>query len=528
MPAYPTTVATDATLIAADNRASTTLLGTISSGATTIVVTSGVFSAYSVVTIENERILLGSISVPGTYTGCTRGYDGSTAATHATGTAVKANVVAAHHNVLADEVIAVETALGANLRFVQKVFNADGFTFTFSGVTNLTGSSANTVVITPSPTGVTTASINRHYLYITDGASSEAVLLTNVTVGASSTTVDFTPANSHTSGQWTLGSASGGIQEAIKYAEAQSGGGAVQLPRGSTTLRQKIFISGTPAIEIYGSRQGSTLAPGSANTFDCVAAAQTYTLRDFSIVYTNGSSGVAPAINAVNASSGTVIIDNVQIDRAYIGINLNTITNPIVRNCYIQRCEREGILATATTSSFFLNNFCDQNDQSGATKAGISIAGGTGVTIIGNNSGNTNGSTQDYGIALSGSISGLSMAGNNCVGNFSGNFYDTAATRVNWSLSANVGADSARGSVTAASSITLPAFLAKVVVVSGTTTINTILGAYGTGHEVIFICPTGLTFSAAGNIAVAVTTTFADQVVRGVYVELTSKWYLYA
>ncbi len=527
MPAYPTTVATDATLIAADNRASTTLLGTISSGATTIVVTSGVFSAYSVVTIENERILLGSISVSGTYINCTRGYDGSAAAAHTNGVAVKANVVAAHHNVLVDELIAVEGALGANLRFVQKVFNADGFTFTFTGTTNLVGATPATVVIDPGPAGITTASINKHYLYITDGASSEAVLLTNVTVGASTTSVTFTPANSHTSGQWTIGSASGGIQEAIKYAEAQVGGGAVQLPRGSTTIRQKIFLSGTPAIEVYGSRQGSTLALGTSNTFDCVAATQSYTLRDFFISYTNGASGIAPAINAVNASAGNVIIDNVQINRAYIGINLTTILQPIIRNCKIWECEREGILATSASEGFIVNNVCYDNDQSGATKAGIKIDGGGKISVIGNACYNSGGVTQDYGIELTGTLPYLTMVANSCFANNTSNYVSTGPATF-WTIAANGGADTTLGAITAAATVTLPTSMAKLTVISGTTTIDTINGYWGTGHEVIFVCPNSLTFSAAGNIAVAVTTTFANQIVRGIYSATAGKWYLYA
>jgi len=527
MPAYPTTVATDATLIAADNRASTTLLGTISSGATTIVVTSGVFSAYSVVTIENERILLGSISVAGTYINCTRGYDGSTAAAHSTGVAVKANVVAAHHNVLADELIAVEGALGANLRFVQKVFNADGFTFTFSGVTNLTGAASNTVVITPPPAGINSASINKHYLYITDGASSEAVLLTNVSVGASSTSVTFTPANSHTSGQWTIGSATGGIQEAIIYAQAQVGGGAVQLPRGTTTLYQKIFLAGTPAIEIYGSRQGTILAPGTANTFDCVAGSQTYTLRDFGIFYTAGASGVAPAINAVNATSGNVIIDNVQINKAYIGINLNTILQPIIRNCKIWECQREGILATDASQGNILDNVCYDNDQGAAGKAGIFVTGGGQIIISGNSCYNSAGTTQDYGIQLAGTLPGLTLTGNSCRVNNVAEFNNLAISST-WVVSGNNGIDNILGAVTAAATITLPASMAKLITITGTTTIDTISGAWGTGHEVIFICPNSLTFSAAGNIAVSVTTTFAGQIVRGIFNVTANKWYLYA
>lgn len=527
MPAYPTTVATDATLIAADNRASTTLLGTISSGATTIVVTTGVFSEYSVVTIENERILLGTISVSGTYINCTRGYDGSSAAAHTNGVAVKANVVAAHHNVLADEIIAVENALGANLRFVNKVFNADGFTFSFTGTTNLTGATPATVIITPAPAGITSGSVNAHYLYITDGGSSEAVLLTAVTVGASSTSVTFTPTNSHTSGQWTIGSASGGIQEAIKYAEAQSNGGAVQVPRGSTTIRQKIFLAGTPAIEIYGSRQGSRISPGAHNTFDCAAATQTYTFRDFGIFYANGAPGSAPAINAVNATAGNVIIDNVQINKAYIGINLNTIVQPIVRNCKIWECRLEGILATTATEGSLVNNTCYDNDQAGSNKAGIKVDGGGKIIILGNACYNSAGTTQDYGIQLAGTLPYLTMVANSCILNNTSN-YSNGAPATFWTIAANGGADTTLGAITAAATISLPSSMAKVSVITGTTTIDTINGAWGTGHEIILICPNALTFSAAGNIAVAVTTTFANQVIRGVFNATSNKWYLYA
>lgn len=46
------------------------------------------------------------------FTGCTRGADGSTAASHSSGVTVNAYAVAAHHNDVKDAVIAIETLLG--------------------------------------------------------------------------------------------------------------------------------------------------------------------------------------------------------------------------------------------------------------------------------------------------------------------------------------------------------------------------------------------------------------------------------
>lgn len=522
MAAYPTSIASDADLIVAGNRLSTTLLGTITAGATTIVVTSGVFPAYSVVTIENERILLGATAVSGTYTGCTRGYDSSTAASHANGVSVSANYVAAHHNVLRTEIQAVEGALGVGLRFVDKVSNAAGFTFSFAGTTNLTGASPATVVITPSPAGINALSVNKHYLYITDsGGGSEAVLLTSVTVGASSTTVGFTPANSHTANQWTLGSATGGIQEAVNYTHTTTGGGTVKVPQGTTTFLATCFLgtaSWSNVVAIEGSGDSCNITSASGIVAFTVETLPYIVLRNFKLTRT-GSGGSIDTITLAANTTAKPILDGLTLvggTRDFISaIDTDYLT---IRNCRGSGFGRNGILVTGGDRIIIQNNDFSDGSAGSGTAVGIKTAGTcTQISIVGNT-------------AFNNTIADLYLTGDLTDLNVTGNLFETvldaASSRTRWVVGDNNGSDNTIGAITAAATVTVQGALAKQFTVTGTTTIDTINGFYGTGHEVVFWCPTGLTFSAAGNIKVALTTTYNNQPVYARYNATDSKWYV--
>lgn len=109
--AWPTSVATDANVYVAVNNLHTTLNGAIDDSTTTVVLTSAAgFPTVGFVTIDAEAIAYTGIST-NTLTGVTRGADGTTAAAHSDGDAVRHHVMAAHHNALADEVKAIETSL---------------------------------------------------------------------------------------------------------------------------------------------------------------------------------------------------------------------------------------------------------------------------------------------------------------------------------------------------------------------------------------------------------------------------------
>lgn len=111
MAVWPTGIATDANLFVAVNDLQTTLGNSITSTDTTIPVANVArFPASGAIAIDNEVIFYSGISGLN-FIGLTRGADGTVAAQHAGGVSVNAAIVAAHHNVLKDEIEAIETSL---------------------------------------------------------------------------------------------------------------------------------------------------------------------------------------------------------------------------------------------------------------------------------------------------------------------------------------------------------------------------------------------------------------------------------
>lgn len=116
---YPVIVDGLAALLVARNSWTTTLVNSISDTDTIIAVASvtGLHPAGGVLSIGDEVIHYLSINIYAAYPlllGCTRGYDGTLAATHGSGVAVEARIVAAHHNRLVDAVRSVEGTVGIN------------------------------------------------------------------------------------------------------------------------------------------------------------------------------------------------------------------------------------------------------------------------------------------------------------------------------------------------------------------------------------------------------------------------------
>lgn len=114
-PVYPSAVATTNDLLCAVNNISTTLNGSIDSSQTTLTMTDGTIlsscSSGFAFTIDTEAIRC-TTRATHAFSGCTRGFDGTTAASHSNSTPVRGLNLARHHNQTAAEVIALETALG--------------------------------------------------------------------------------------------------------------------------------------------------------------------------------------------------------------------------------------------------------------------------------------------------------------------------------------------------------------------------------------------------------------------------------
>lgn len=109
MAAFPTTVATDSDLYIAVNATSTQLTDNpLTSGATTVnVIDATAFPTVGFISIDNE-IIKYTGKTGTSFTGCTRGADGTSATSHVQNSQVFHNVIAAHHNASKDEIKATE------------------------------------------------------------------------------------------------------------------------------------------------------------------------------------------------------------------------------------------------------------------------------------------------------------------------------------------------------------------------------------------------------------------------------------
>lgn len=145
---WPGAVSTAANLYTTVNLLQTTLSGTITSGVTTITLTStSGFPTAGAVTIDNEVIFYTGIS-GANLTGCTRGADGTTAASHNSGVPVGATVVAYHVNSLNAEVIAIETDLHSRFGFGSSAISVpSGVSFSVASTITGTKSSGTSLAI---------------------------------------------------------------------------------------------------------------------------------------------------------------------------------------------------------------------------------------------------------------------------------------------------------------------------------------------------------------------------------------------
>jgi hypothetical protein len=200
--------------------------------------------------------------------------------------------------------------------------------FAFSQVpaVNLTAGIANTVTLAPLPEGINnTYSPNRHYVRIVDAvAGNETVLITAV-VGS---TISFTPTLNHTSGNWTITSATAGIQEAVNAQTPVE----VYIPAGTYQMYNKLFLyghggntlrivgAGTIATRLF---RDSSYAAGDLIVWDGSINPGNFEARDFAVV--NGGAGFNNTSGAgikVTMSSS----DRVNLDNVYVGDGFNAIT----------------------------------------------------------------------------------------------------------------------------------------------------------------------------------------------------------
>lgn len=214
--------------------------------------------------------------------------------------------------------------------------------------------------------------------------------------------------------------------------------------------------------------------------------------------------------------------DLVYIDLTSMGTNYAGISFVGMK---INNSNRHGIYAANANGLNISASRIVNNDVANGGASAIRIAGATSLSITGNTLSDFLAvPKQDYGINLSDTVSVVDISGNTAFGNTTAP-YNNGASLASAVMSANQGSDDLIGAVTAAATVTLPSSVPKTIGIAGTTTIDTINGFIGSGDTRTFLCPSGLSFSAAGNIKAALGPTTANQVVRCVYNAGDTKWY---
>jgi hypothetical protein len=310
-PVFPAAVATDVQLKVANNLIQTTLRVNIDAGNTILFVASAAgFTANCLVSIDKEIVAIDSvIGAPNAAlivaTGG-RGFDGTSAVTHAAGAKVSMFIDAWHHNVLSAEVKAIEAFIGPNGQNIGSLFSyiviskQYDFAAQSPGGTLMAGN--NSITLSPVPKGVNGTDAN-HYLYISGGTgTAEAVLITGggAVSGAASGTVIVNCANAH-SGAWTIASASAGIVEAM---QAHSGRAPlIYIPTGTHAVHAPITLTGT-GLTLRGGGRLNTVLSTEMSTAPLLSASggiDQLTVSDLTLQGPNA--GNTFGISLVNASN---------------------------------------------------------------------------------------------------------------------------------------------------------------------------------------------------------------------------------
>lgn len=406
---FPSAISTDLSLGVGKDNAQTTLASGINASQTNLTMTdSSSFLVYSFITIGSEQMQVCAIA--GTaVTACSRGANSTVAAAHSLGSTVRANIVAYYVNQTNAEVKAIETFIGINgaslaipftqitgtasvaqggtgattltgiveghgtsaftanaassvLTYLRRKPNVTGTSYEYSALplvsavdyqfSQAPGGSisigANTVTLTPCPSGVAGADAS-HYVYLSAGTgTAEAVLLTGgtCTSAASTGTIIFTAANTH-SGAWTVTSATGGIQEALLANSSH----AVFLPAAGTyAVYAQIYVPWSGAsIEGAGSTITDNTTSGNLFFFDGGTSQSRNALHN---VY----------INTISKASGWAVKLTNQVSFSLNGVFINASPNGIQ-------------ITGSNTYDVYLHEWTIQNLLV-TTGIGISIEGG--------------------------------------------------------------------------------------------------------------------------------------------------------
>lgn len=273
---------------------------------------------------------------------------------------------------------------------------AENYAFTRIPTSTLTAGVPATVTLSPMPTGITSGSVNAHKLRIVDStAGNEVVTITAQTA----TTVTFTPTINHSGSNYSITSASGGIQEGIKYAESFANGNCVWLPAGNTSVYGTIYCAGSPGLGVFGRGLWATNLVVDAtftagDIFVCNSATCLVMWRDF-LIGGHAAHASGYGIHIQNNTAGLPLVENVTVFDCLGGFYIDNSDYVSFRNASFEQVTNQnstyGIRQTGTSSSNSIVGgyvFCPVPGSNGPSTAftwcldwGISIEAADGIDV---------------------------------------------------------------------------------------------------------------------------------------------------
>lgn len=249
---------------------------------------------------------------------------------------------------------------------------------------------ANTITLTPCPDGIDSTNDN-HFILINetdDNPADEAVLITGgtCTSGAASGTVTFTASAAHTSGQYTLESATAGIQEAIwnstNFASGGPDGAIILIPPG------KHLLEGTLTV---GNGTSTATSKGALSDYHSIK------LRGAGRGIVTNDNEFATELEWAGASGGKIVvvkgtINSVEISDMRIdgegtsGTILEIIDGDlgVYRDIALQNVQAGGTALDVKTNSF-KNRFINVDTiHSQLNSSGLRLGDGNGTGTLGN------------------------------------------------------------------------------------------------------------------------------------------------
>jgi hypothetical protein len=324
----PNKIPTDADLLVAFDRASTTLSAGIDASTLTIPVASGAVFPLTgpqatIVTIESEQIKICS-RTGNTLTACAngRGFAGTSAATHLSGRDVRGLVGAYFHARTREELQALAAHVADNRAYNFTAVAGVEFTgfLPAAGVQTVTFSAPWTC-----PRGLDASNANQK-IRLTDGVSSDTPTITGGSCTSEATgTLEFTTAVTF-SGPVTMTSATCGIQEYL--GQLGYNGGLLPVAAQDCTMYAGVYVNGNN-VNIVGKGNGA-----STLRFNVPNGTSAFTLRDGAAWFRLESVAILGAMSGsepVNSSGWVLTQDDSNPNPAVDG---NTYSN--VANVYVE------------------------------------------------------------------------------------------------------------------------------------------------------------------------------------------------